>query len=56
MLNKSYKVEHYMDNEYQVMIVEEGGYMENDIEYVEFQGSISECESYINLKERGYID
>lgn len=53
-----YRVEHMKDNTYEVVetfIVNEGELCQ----YIEtesvFQGNLSDCESYIRLKEKGYM-
>jgi len=44
---KKFRVEFYMDNTYLVI--------NNDNDTVVYQGSLSDCESYIRLREGGYI-
>ena len=44
---KKFKVEFYMNNTYQVI--------NNNIDAVVYQGSLSDCESYIKLREAGYL-
>jgi hypothetical protein len=54
METRKYKVRFFIDNTYEVL---EKVY-DYDDEYWEsvFQGSISDCEAYIRLHEKGYFD
>ena len=60
-----YRVDFYMDNEYSVIEIQNLNY-DRGIEYhipedecpsefCVFQGSLSDCEAYINLNEQGYM-
>ena len=53
MENPKYQVRLFQDNTYEVL-EDIGG--EYDYEYeTAFQGSLSDCEAFIRLKEKGYM-
>lgn len=55
--NIYYKVRWRMNDEYEVIRIEEGeDYCADNFEGIEFRGTLHECDSYIRLKEKGYID
>ena len=51
-----YRVEHRKDNTYQVILDEEYGNVDTYMMPIVFQGSLSDCESYIRLKLNENID
>ena len=52
---KEYKVRFYQDDDYEVVeAVDNGDPYEFYYEQV-FKGSLSDCEAYIRLKEKGYM-
>jgi hypothetical protein len=62
IMNKFYKVEIYMDNIYQVISYywDDETLMKScvggQVRTVEFQGTLAECDAYLSLREKGYID
>lgn len=55
---KKYKVEYMKDFTYEVIEIVEGYLSDGSKAYVEgqvYQGSLSDCEVYIRLKEKGYM-
>ena len=52
-MNNYYEVHLYMDDIYEVVVVDYSG---DDYTYeTVFKGSLADCESYIRLKEGGYM-
>jgi hypothetical protein len=49
-----YKVKFYQNNNYEVLELIQGAYNEEHWDSV-FQGSLSDCEAYIRLHEKGYM-
>jgi hypothetical protein len=49
---KKYKVIYYRDGLYEIL---EYNSVKNEYEFVPFQGSLCECESWIRLHEDGYM-
>jgi len=53
-MNRRYKVRLFIDNTYEVILIDESD--DDDAQDISmFQGSLSDCEAWIRLKEGGYL-
>ncbi len=50
-----YKVQIYQNNMFEVLIEEYDLYEDESVYQSVFQGSLSDCEAYVNLHERGLM-